>query len=338
MRRRDDDRRKKAILAAMIAVAVAIAVFITLIIVEIADCGGSKTDDPVKNAAFDGVTFEDKLYSSSDVYKGDLILINNSYSYVFPTETPGFLNCYDSREVLGKSASGNNIYAYYTQNGPEKCAKFDPVMLAAFNKLAKDFYNATGNYDLFIYDEDGYRTYDEQAAKNEQNSAMYAPAGKSEHHLGTSIDLYGKKLKNDPVYRIDAPEYKSIYQWIYDNAYKYGFILRYPESKITVTGVDYEPYHFRYVGVAHAEYMTKNNLCLEEYLDLLAENHSKKSPLYFTGEDGTEYMIYYVSASSDKLTNISAPKEDNAGVSYTVSGDNKAGFIVTVSMTAVVQQ
>ena len=331
---RGDGGRKKIIIAAMIAVAVAIAVFSALIILEIADLGGQKdpTGDPVKNSVFEGVSFEDKLYSSSDVNKGDLILINASFPYVFPDETPIFLNCYDSRSKdLGRSpTSGNIIYSYYTQSGPTQCAKFDPTMLAAFNALADDFYKATGNYDLFIYDEDGYRSFQEQASKNQKNPAMYAPAGETEHHLGTSIDLYGNISSSQPVYKIDDPQYASTYKWIYDNAYKYGFILRYPVAKAEVTGVTYEPYHFRYVGKAHAEYMTKNNLCLEEYLDLLRDSHTKNSPLYFTGEDGTEYMIYYVAAFTDNLTGISVPAEGNEGVKYTVSGDNKAGFIVTV--------
>ena len=340
MRRGGSSGRKKAIIAAMLVVAVAIAVFATLIILEITDCGGDKkNDDILKNSVFENVSFENKLYASSDIHKGELVLINASFPYVFPSETPVFTNCYNSRTVLGKSpTSGNNIYSYYTQSGPGACAKFEPTMLAAFNALADDFYRATGNFDLFIYDEDGYRTYDEQKAKNQKSPTRYAPAGETEHHLGTSIDLYGNVSSSTPIYKIDDPQYKETYRWIYDNAYKYGFVLRYPEAKSGVTGVTNEPYHFRYVGVAHAEYMTKNNLCLEEYLDLLRDSHTKSSPLYFTGEDGTEYMVYYAPASTDNLTEISIPKEGTENVKCAVSGDNKAGFIVTVSMTAAVQQ
>ena len=317
----------------MAAVAVAIVVFAVLIIVELANGGaGGDNKDPLGGSFLDSVSLEERLYASSDVHKGELILINASFPYVFPNEAPALRNCYDSRTAVGKSqTSGNNIYAYYTQNGPDRCAKFDADMLAAFNSLANDFYKATGNYDLFIYDEGGYRTYEEQAEKNRKYPSSYAPAGQTEHHLGTSIDLYYQVTSNDPVKNIDSPEVKSIYQWIYDNAYKYGFVLRYTEAKASVTGVTYEPYHFRYVGVAHAEYMTKNDLCLEEYLDLLRDNHGKSSPLCFTGEDGLEYAVYYVAASGDNLTGIPVPKEGNEGVSYTVSGDNKSGFIVTVS-------
>ena len=50
------------------------------------------------------------------------------------------------------------------------------------------------------------------------------------------------------------------------NAHKYGFILRYPDDKQEITGIIFEPWHFRYVGVEHATIMTDQNLCLEEYL------------------------------------------------------------------------
>lgn len=335
-RRGNNGGRNKIIVAAILILAVAIAVFATLLILEVTDCGKKPIDEnpPITNSVFDSVSFEDKLFSSSDKHKGELLLINASFPYVFPEETPTFSPCYNGRTPHGKFASGNTIYAYYTQNGAAHCAKFDPTMLAAFNSLADDFYEATKNCDLFIYDEDGYRSYEDQAAKHQSNPSKYVPAGQTEHHLGTSIDLYGNISSSQPVYKIDDPQYASIYKWIYDNAYKYGFVLRYTADKANVTGVTNEPYHFRYVGYIHAYYMTHNNLCLEEYLDLIRDSHTKQSPLYVTGEDGTEYMIYYVPATSDNLTSISVPKEDNTGVKYSVSGDNKAGFIVTVEKEA----
>lgn len=58
-------------------------------------------------------------------------------------------------------------------------------------------------------------------------------------------------------------------KWLAENAYKYGFILRYPEDKQSVTGVVYEPWHFRYVGVDVAKSVYDSGLCLEEYLGSL---------------------------------------------------------------------
>lgn len=67
-----------------------------------------------------------------------------------------------------------------------------------------------------------------------------------------------------------APEGK----WIEKNAWKYGFILRYPSDKTDVTGIQYEPWHIRYVGLPHSTIMQKMNLALEEYLDYLKKEES----------------------------------------------------------------
>ena len=57
-----------------------------------------------------------------------------------------------------------------------------------------------------------------------------------------------------------------MYKWLEKNCYKYGFILRYPADKVAITGINYEPWHFRYVGVALATEMMEQGLCLEEYV------------------------------------------------------------------------
>ena len=102
IRRGGSGGRKRAIVAAMLAVAVAIAVFATLIILEVADCGGDKkkNDDILKNSVFENVSFENKLYASSDIHKGDLILINSSFPYVFPSEPAVFVNCYNPFQII----------------------------------------------------------------------------------------------------------------------------------------------------------------------------------------------------------------------------------------------
>ena len=58
----------------------------------------------------------------------------------------------------------------------------------------------------------------------------------------------------------------ALWTWLADNSYKYGFIIRYPENKVTYTGISNEPWHLRYVGVDAATEMKLNDQCLEEYL------------------------------------------------------------------------
>ena len=86
--------------------------------------------------------------------------------------------------------------------------------------------------------------------------------GHSEHHTGLAVDF------NDVSYTF---ENSFEYAWLKENAAKNGFVERYPADKAETTGIEYEPWHFRYVGEAHAKRMDKLGVCLEEYLSLLEE-------------------------------------------------------------------
>ena len=107
-----------------------------------------------------------------------------------------------------------------------------------------------------IYDE-YFRIYDEVTA-----ASLVAVPGTSEHQLGLSVDLTSQSVI-DGKFGVfgSTPEY----QWVIKNAYKYGFILRYPSDKIDITGIANEPWHYRYVGVELATKLYEEGLTLEEY-------------------------------------------------------------------------
>lgn len=86
------------------------------------------------------------------------------------------------------------------------------------------------------------------------------PAGCSEHNAGLAVDIVSASE--------DFAKAKE-YQWLSDHAHEYGFILRYPADKVKITGVDYEPWHWRYVGEEAAKKMKEKNKCLEEYLGIV---------------------------------------------------------------------
>ena len=87
--------------------------------------------------------------------------------------------------------------------------------------------------------------------------------GTSDHNLGLAVDF------NYIDYAFD--ELKG-FKWLQQNAEKYGFILRYRKDKEDITKVNYEPWHWRYVGVEHAKKINELDFCLEEYIDFLKEN------------------------------------------------------------------
>ncbi|HOO25100.1 MAG TPA: M15 family metallopeptidase [Clostridiales bacterium] len=97
------------------------------------------------------------------------------------------------------------------------------------------------------------KTSVEKASKRRQ------PPGCSEHNAGLAMDVceIRKTFEN-------TAEFK----WLQENAADYGFILRYPKDKVNITGVQYEPWHWRYVGVEAAREIKERGICLEEYLSI----------------------------------------------------------------------
>lgn len=118
----------------------------------------------------------------------------------------------------------------------------------------------------------GYRSYNEQielyasyVRKDGEKAATYsAKPGYSEHQTGLAFDLLMQSNELLGVYG----HHKDVVEYVHSIAPKYGFIVRYPEGKENITGYMYEPWHLRYVGVEHAQEMTKNKLTLEEYLNV----------------------------------------------------------------------
>lgn len=104
----------------------------------------------------------------------------------------------------------------------------------------------------------GYRTLAEQQELYNDMGANYAmKPGYSEHHTGLALDIGSTETTMDV-----APEGA----WLASNAWRYGFILRYPADKVAITGIEFEPWHLRFVGLPHSQIMYEQNLALEEYV------------------------------------------------------------------------
>ncbi|MDE5861799.1 MAG: M15 family metallopeptidase [Ruminococcus sp.] len=132
------------------------------------------------------------------------------------------------------------------------------------------------NIGIYPVVSEGYRTHEEQKKMMSDKVESFisdgysrreakklarewvAVAGKSEHEIGLALDINA-----DQSYSTDT----EVYDWLAENAYKYGFILRYPPDKEYITGIDYEPWHYRYVGTETATEIHDKNITLEEYLN-----------------------------------------------------------------------
>ena len=107
--------------------------------------------------------------------------------------------------------------------------------------------------------------------KDSNGHYITMPAGCSEHQTGLSCDITDvyREIKNSEIENTDT------YKWLLEHCAEYGFIHRFPSGKEDVTGVMYEPFHFRYVGIEAARYIEDNGLCLEEFVELYSGSASE---------------------------------------------------------------
>lgn len=121
----------------------------------------------------------------------------------------------------------------------------------------------------------GYRSYDRQQilfdaevkkSGEEKAAQVVAVPGNSEHQSGLAMDISAKSAN---LGLTESFGETNEGKWLAANAHKYGFILRYPKGKETITGYQYEPWHFRYVGVEAAQTIFEKNITLEEYFDIV---------------------------------------------------------------------
>lgn len=168
----------------------------------------------------------------------------------------------------------------------------------------------------------GWRSHKEQQAlwddtlaqEGEDFTRNYvAYPGCSEHETGLAIDL-AQAAETIDFIRPGLP-YDGICGDFRRAASRYGFVERYQAHKTAITGIAAEPWHFRYVGVPHAQYMETHDLCLEEYLALLTE-HSLTWPLA-SGRQVTARRV----SDLESLAPARGPRQ--------LSADNLGGFVVT---------
>ena len=177
----------------------------------------------------------------------------------------------------------------------------------------------------------GYRSNTEQqrlyADSLRNNGPVFtrqfvALPGTSEHETGLAIDLALAQPSIDPI--CPSFPYTGICQLFRTLAPQYGFIERYPAGKETITGIAHEPWHFRYVGSPHAQLITLQGFCLEDYLHWL-RRYTRERPLRTRQHHHSDALIYFQPWEENNLTDIVTLPQP-----HTISGNNDDGFIITI--------
>lgn len=137
-----------------------------------------------------------------------------------------------------------------------KSLGLQPVICSSYRSYGKQQYLFDKKVNTL--QQQGYSLED---AKQEARKSIAMP-GTSEHQTGLAVDIVDLNNQNLD----ESQEDTAVQKWLMDNSWKYGFILRYPEGKSEITGIIYEPWHYRYVGKKVAKEIYRLDICLEEYL------------------------------------------------------------------------
>ena len=197
---------------------------------------------------------------------------NDNGNIAYPSDTASWkLICLNRNRCVGSYVENSISLSYVAGSGE----RMDSRAAAAY----EDMYDAAAAECIYLTPCSGYRSYSTQKRLyneffNEYLEQGYSekeahdltsrrrnPAGSSEHNIGICMDI---------ICASSSANFQNTkaYAWLQDNAHNYGFILRYPEDKVDITGVKFEPWHWRYVGVENAENIKNSGKCLEEYLGL----------------------------------------------------------------------
>ena len=177
-----------------------------------------------------------KYYYLKENYEpNDLVKISNSYSW--GTDQRIKKEVYDAFLKMWEDANNNGIY----------------LMI---NSSYRDYKSQKDVYDKYVL------------TKNPKYAdSIAARPGHSEHSSGLCLDIFSKANTNKNTFK-DTEDY----EWLINNSYKYGFILRYPENKENITGYNFEAWHYRYVGLDAANYIYNHDITFDEYYAYFLDN------------------------------------------------------------------
>lgn len=219
----------------------------------------------------------------------------------------------DLKSLLENGAVFNDSLLLINEENPVS-ENYEPVLaeykgiymndcaLKAYKELSSSVKNKFKNS---IYIMSAFRTPEEQASIIESGNEYAASVNSSEHLTGLALDVYVKYHAGMGFLDSDEGQFVNSF------CHKYGFIIRYPDYGEKITGIPYEPWHLRYVGLPHSEIIMNNKLTLEEYI-----NQFVPGAYYFYGD-------YIITRQSD-LNSIPA------GISeIVISPDNTGYYIIT---------
>ncbi len=218
-------------------------------------------------------------------FKSDL----SSYEeYMDPADRDGYLILVNKWNTLGADDIPDDLTGVVnTRNDGRNTQKLRLYAAKALEALFIELYacgyddvgpsgypvSVMSAYRAYTYQEQLFNSYVDREMKNDPSltreeaekevESFSARPGTSEHQTGLCIDMHNLSSAQKAFANEEA------YEWLRENCWKFGFILRFPDGKTGVTGITFEPWHYRYVGRYHAYRIHELDMCLEEYLEYI---------------------------------------------------------------------
>jgi LAS superfamily LD-carboxypeptidase LdcB len=197
------------------------------------------------------------------------IAIGNMRRVSFPGKIAGFVFLVNDQNRLGENYIPENLIPIPREVQANQSKADMQLVEEAVNGLAKMMEQAkrdgvggfilTSTYRPYSYQSMLFNRKIKQVGSEEKAAQIVARPGTSEHQSGLAIDFSTNGTLSDNF--ANTPQGN----WLRQNAWKYGFILRYPADKTGITKIIYEPWHYRYVGYPYSKIMYDRNICLEEF-------------------------------------------------------------------------
>jgi len=231
---------------------------------------GGSSNDSIETPEFD------EYFSDSQSMHNYTIDVSAYEKYISPEDSDKYLTVVNKTHMLSENYVPNDLTDVVTNKSkPIQQICFDAAMALKAMLLAAD---ADGYGDLVV--DTGYRSYAYQSnlynSRLEMNLRKYDKEeaeritaktiiypGSSDHQTGLAVDIHNLPQPMQTFSNSDE------YKWLIEHCADFGFILRYPQTKESITGVRYEPWHFRFVGREHAQAIMSQGITLEEYVSNL---------------------------------------------------------------------
>lgn len=301
-----NSRSKKMALIIAITAALLVVALLSLAIVSIVNAvrnNALEEEEPAPNPNGIPAGFVTTTFAENQLYQGNLITVNDTY--VYNTAANAAVETVTIQNGRAK-LNGSNLYS---SNATQTLVKKEA--LDALNELLLAFYEAKGDDNLWV-----------NIGANGAATGIYAAGNTFELRYTTGVEGAEKPAITE----------STTYKWIFDNAYKYGFVQMFnaPEETTDADGnaIASQEHVFRYIGKVHAQIMKDKKIStFDAYLAYLRNNTSASKNVSATVEKKV-YKVYYLANDAQQI--IPEKYKDTC----VISGDNMSGYIVTYCTTA----